>query len=97
MNAKISTAWDKLRCFCAEQTVNFYVGMALAVLMILNLNTLVPIIAGAALCPFASAVFYLMLRALKQSPTEWRGDKDVPRSALAAFLGGLYAIILTLL
>ena len=97
MNAKISAAWDRLRCFCAEQTVNFYVGMALAVLMMLNLNTLVPIIAGAILCPFASAVLYLMLRVLKQSPKEWRGNKDVSRSALASFLGGLYAVILTLL
>lgn len=97
MNGKITAAWDKVRFFCAEQTVNFYVGMALAVLLMLNLRTIIPAAIGMLICPIVVAVLYLSLQAFKQPIKEWRGNKDIGRGALASFIGGFYAVILTLL
>lgn len=97
MNGKFTAAWNSVCVFCAEQTVSFYVGMALAVLFLLSLRTFIPFALGLALCPFATFVLYLMLRALKQPPAQWKGNRDVKRGALSSFLGGLYAVILALL
>ena len=97
MNGKLAAAWDRVRLFCAEQTVNFYIGMALAVLLMLNLRTIVPMAIGMSLCPIATAVLYLLLRALAQPIGEWKGNRDIGRSALGSLLGGLYAVLLTLL
>ena len=97
MNGKLAAARDRVRFFCAEQTVNFYIGMALAVLLLLNLRTIVPMAIGMSLCPIGTAILYLFLRALVQPVKEWKNDSDVGRSALAALIGGLYAVILTLI
>jgi hypothetical protein len=97
MNGKFSAAWDKVRFFCAEQTVNFYIGMALAVLLMLNLRTIIPAVIGIPICPIAATALYLILRAFKQPMREWKGNKDIGRGALASFVGGFYAVILTLL
>lgn len=97
MNGKLAAAWSKVRFFCAEQTVNFYIGMALAVLLMLNLRTIIPAAIGMPICPIVVTVLYLILRALKQPIKDWKGNKDIGRSALASFIGGFYAVILTLL
>ena len=80
MKGKLSAAWDRLSCFCVEQCINFYVGMAMAVIT-----------------PFASGFLYLALRCLVQPPNEWGGDMSVLRGLLSTSVGGLYAVILTLL
>lgn len=97
MKGKLSAAWDRLRCFCVEQCVNFYVGMVMAVLLMLSLSTSIATVPLFIITPFAAGFLYLILRALIQPPTEWGGDMGVLRGLLSTSIGGLYAVILTLL
>ena len=97
MSGKLAVALNKIRYFCATQLTNFCVGMALAVLMILNLWTFLPTLAWAVPCPLLTAVIYVLFRAISDNPKNWKGNPDVRSSVFAAFLGGFYAVILTLI
>ena len=97
MNEKLAAAWDRLRYFCAEQTINFYVGMALSVLLILNLKTIVSLSVRLAICPVATPLIYLLLRMLFQRPKEMFRDKSALNGALATTIGSLWAVFLTLI
>lgn len=97
MKGKLSAAWDRLRCFCVEQCINFYVGMAMAVLLMLSLSTIIATVPLLIITPFASGFLYLALRCLVQPPNEWGSDMSVLRGLLSTSVGGLYAVILTLL
>jgi hypothetical protein len=97
MDGKLSSVADAVKCFCAEQTFNFYFGMALAVLLILNLWTFVPRILGACLCPFAASAVYVLIAVAAWNVYGRKPDTQFGRNVLGVFLGGFYATILTLL
>ena len=97
MDGKLTVALNKIRRFCATQLMNFIAGMAIAVLMMLNLGTIMPVGVGAPLCPFLTAAIYLLLRAIPEPFGTWKGNPNIKESALASFLGGLYAVILSLI
>lgn len=97
MNGKICNAWDSFRYFCAAHTVDFYVGMALSVLLLLNLFACVSFGVGAAITAVATPLFYLMIRALIESPATWKGNPMVRNGMIASEIGCTWAILLTLL
>ena len=94
MSGKLAVALNKIKIFCATQLTNFCFGMALAVLLILNLWTALPTLAWCTACPILTAVIYTLFRVTIPS----NGLKTGVRSdVFAAFLGGVYATILTLI
>lgn len=97
MNEKITAAWQKVQCFWMTQQTSFYVGMALSVLILLNLKSVLSLYACMAICPFATPVLYLLMRALSESPATWVKNLDVKGGVLASVFGSLWTVILTLL
>ena len=97
MNEKITSAWNNIKYFCAEQVVNFYVGMALAVLLLLNLATSISLSTCFMICPFATVAVYLFVRAFFEPPKQWFNSRDVGRSILGTLMGCVWAMFLTVL
>ena len=94
MNGKIKAAWNAVKYFCATQTVSFCVGMALAVLLILNLGACVATWLSAVLCPVVTPILYLMMRAVNESLKDWKKGSGIWKGLLACEIGCAWVMIL---
>lgn len=97
MKGKLGEMWDSIKYFCASHAIDFYVGTALTVLLLLNLATLFPFWICAGLCPLGVPILYIMMRALYESPKTWKGSIPFRRGLIASELGCAWALALTLI
>lgn len=97
MKERLGEMWDSIRYFCASHAVDFYIGMALTVLVLLNLSAFLPIWLAPSLCPIAVPLLYLLIRALSENPMTWKGSIPLRRGLLASELGCAWALALTLI
>lgn len=93
MGAKIKNFITKVKGFCATQQVNFYVGMMLCVLFIIN-TPFLPILTGTLLAPIFSSLTFTILWLLS-------AGKDATKeyffkSELACLLGSIWVMIFAL-
>ncbi len=86
----ITKAWNWVKYFWSTEAPNFYIGIVTAVLMLLNLTTLLSAPISAILCPFASVALYLCFRLFVVNHAEWKENGGLWRDILAVFLGALY-------
>ena len=96
MKKKLGDLWESIKLFWFSHKVDFYFGMVLSVLVILNLLTIASLTTSLLICPIVTPVVYLALW-LVMSPQNTFGSKFFGEGVLASELGCAWALLLTIL
>lgn len=92
MNAKLSSIITKIKCFCATQSFNFYVGMVFSALCLLTLTAYMPLSLGVALCPFGTILLYTLGRLVKE-PFKILKTINFKQDIFALLLGNFWVLL----
>lgn len=96
MKKRLGDLWESIKLFWFSHKVDFYFGMVLSVLVMLNLVTFATFTTSLLVCPVVTPLVYFSLWLIAY-PQNTIGSKFVGEGVLASELGCAWALLLTIL